>query len=457
VTRPFLETVQGRAAPDPRGPDRRDGEDRAMPPKGHIPSIRHLRVFEAVARLQSVTKAAEEIRLSQPALTQTIVKLEAEFGRQLLDRRVTGTYPTEFGKKLLAPTRRFFQRIETAVAEISPPNDKASILRKVFRITRSQIRCHVMIARSTSFAHAATELGISQPSLHKAARDLEACLGVGLYRTSATGLIATEAGQILAGGLVRGIEEMRSAARELSAGGAPPSNCIVIGVPILDPAPFLAVVMEAFTAASPESTVKVVNSTFEDLRQRIRIGLMDFMIGVIKDDSPDLLHEPLFADPYVVAAREDHPLVGRGFVSAEQLTGYDWLVARPGAPRRAAFDRLFQGLGRGPRTSIETHSYATIRATLCEGDRLAIMTRSELLPDQRMGLLDAVATDPLEPTPIIGLTTRPGWAPSQKHQLFLSLLRRHAARLAVANEGAPAEAPAKAGPALRTIGRARGS
>jgi DNA-binding transcriptional LysR family regulator len=67
-------------------------------PLAKLPGVRHLRVFEAVARLESVTKAAEEIRLSQPALTQTIAKLEAEVGKQLLDRRPTGTYLTAFGR-----------------------------------------------------------------------------------------------------------------------------------------------------------------------------------------------------------------------------------------------------------------------------------------------------------------------------------------------------------------------
>ena len=400
---------------------------------GKLPSVRHLRVFEAVARLQSVTRAAEEIRLSQPALTQTIAKLEAEVGKQLLDRRVTGTYLTEFGSKFLVRTWRFFQHIEKAVAEISPPDDKASILKKVFRITRSQMRCHVTIARSKSFAHAAAELGISQPSLHRAARDLEVCLGVSLYRTSATGLIATEAGHILGRGLLLGINEMQSAAEELSTEGAALSHCITVGVQMLDPAPFLAVVMEAFSRASPESTIRVVNSTFEDLRQRIRIGLLDFTVGVLKDRSPDLHHEPLFADPYVVAARHGHPLVGQGFVSVEQLAAYDWVVPNSEAPRRHAFDHLFQGRGRMPRTSIECHSYAMIRATLWESDRLAILTRSEMLADRRMGVLDGLPTDALEPTPIIGLTTRANWIPTRKQQQFFDLLREHGAALTKAD------------------------
>jgi DNA-binding transcriptional LysR family regulator len=295
------------------------------------------------------------------------------------------------------------------------------------------MRCHVMIARSKSFAHAAAELGISQPSLHKAARDLEANLGVSLYRNSASGLVTTDAGEALARGFLLAINEMQSAAEELSAEGASAINCITIGVQMLDPAPFLAVVMEAFTRANPDTMIKMVNSTYEDLRQRIRIGLLDLTVGVLKEDgSPDLRHEPLFPDPYVVAARRGHPLAGRQSVPISELLAYDWIVPNPGAPRRLAFEHLFQPLGRLPRASIESHSYATIRASLWESDRLTVLTRSELMADERMGVLVQLNTAPLEPTPIIGLTMRANWAPTPRQQAFLDLLRDHGEELAIA-------------------------
>ncbi len=41
-----------------------------------IPNLRHLRVFLAVAELKSITRASENIFLSQPAITQAIAKLE---------------------------------------------------------------------------------------------------------------------------------------------------------------------------------------------------------------------------------------------------------------------------------------------------------------------------------------------------------------------------------------------
>jgi DNA-binding transcriptional LysR family regulator len=76
----------------------------------NIPSFRQLRAFEAVARLESVSSAAREVHLSQPALTQSLHALEAGLRIRLFERRRTGCYTTELGTILLPRVRRFDPR-----------------------------------------------------------------------------------------------------------------------------------------------------------------------------------------------------------------------------------------------------------------------------------------------------------------------------------------------------------
>jgi DNA-binding transcriptional LysR family regulator len=52
-----------------------------------IPSLRQLRAFEAVARLESVSAAARDIHLSQPGVSQAIHALENGLDAQLFERR----------------------------------------------------------------------------------------------------------------------------------------------------------------------------------------------------------------------------------------------------------------------------------------------------------------------------------------------------------------------------------
>src|SRR3546814_17164219 len=67
-----------------------------------IPNIRHLAAFAATVRLGTVTAAADEIALTQPALTQAIARLELALDCRLFDREPGSMRPTE-PALLLAP------------------------------------------------------------------------------------------------------------------------------------------------------------------------------------------------------------------------------------------------------------------------------------------------------------------------------------------------------------------
>ena len=82
-----------------------------------LPSLRHLRMFEAVARLESVSRAALEVNRSQPAVTQALAKLERTLGVHLIERRHSGSYLTDFGRIVLLRTQRLFALIELALTQ----------------------------------------------------------------------------------------------------------------------------------------------------------------------------------------------------------------------------------------------------------------------------------------------------------------------------------------------------
>ena len=80
--------------------------------------LRHLRYFVAVAGLNNVSKAAQKLRVAQPALSRQIHDLEEELGVPLLARTSRGVTLTEAGKVFAADAREVLARADEAVKSV---------------------------------------------------------------------------------------------------------------------------------------------------------------------------------------------------------------------------------------------------------------------------------------------------------------------------------------------------
>ncbi len=65
-----------------------------------LPPLSSLLPFEAAARLQSITEAAQELSLTQAAISKQIKALETDLGTQLFERRNRAIYLTREGKRM---------------------------------------------------------------------------------------------------------------------------------------------------------------------------------------------------------------------------------------------------------------------------------------------------------------------------------------------------------------------
>jgi DNA-binding transcriptional LysR family regulator len=80
--------------------------------------FRHIRCFIAVAQEQSFARAAKRLAVSQPALSQTIVQLEADLGFGLFERTTRSVALTALGQKLLLKALVLNQSVDTFHEEV---------------------------------------------------------------------------------------------------------------------------------------------------------------------------------------------------------------------------------------------------------------------------------------------------------------------------------------------------
>ncbi|NLP63943.1 LysR family transcriptional regulator [Paraburkholderia sacchari] len=81
-------------------------------------TLRQLRVFIEVARLQSFSRAGDEIGLTQSAVSRCVRELEAEMGVKLVDRTTREVQLTDVGANLIASIPRLIGDLDDALREI---------------------------------------------------------------------------------------------------------------------------------------------------------------------------------------------------------------------------------------------------------------------------------------------------------------------------------------------------
>lgn len=90
-------------------------------------NLRHLRIFKTVCEEGSITKAAEKLFMTQPAVSNAISDLEDYLGICLFDRISRRLYLNETGKLFLIKTNKLLDLYEDLVKDSKELEEKATI------------------------------------------------------------------------------------------------------------------------------------------------------------------------------------------------------------------------------------------------------------------------------------------------------------------------------------------
>src|SRR5512138_2017953 len=85
--------------------------------------MNQLRYVVAVARTGNFSRAAEQCHISQPSLSQQILKLEEELGERLFDRLKREAKLTSHGEAFLRRAVRILEEVDAAKREATDARD----------------------------------------------------------------------------------------------------------------------------------------------------------------------------------------------------------------------------------------------------------------------------------------------------------------------------------------------
>ncbi len=381
-------------------------------------NLRHLRLFSAVAKLKSVTLAAEKGHISQPAVTQALNKLELQAGGSLFERSRTGLFPTARGEILL-------RRVDSAFALLDPVSTSISP-RLRNSLTYAQLQALVAVSESENFTLAARQLGLAQPTVHRAVTQIEQEAARSLFERTAFGIIPTRLCQSFARAARLAIYELDQADAELAELDGGEAGSLVIGAMPLSRSVLLPSALAKFRQFYKEMPVRVVDGPYQSLLGDLRRGSLDLLVGALRDPAPigDIVQVPLFDDRLALLARPDHPLAAQQTISVGDLAEYPWVVPHQGTPTRSQFEAIFTGAGSNvPSRLIESGSLLLMRSLLRESLHLGCISHVQARTECDQGLLAQLPFQTNQHLRPIGLTHRTGWRPTRPQQTIIDLLK----------------------------------
>lgn len=389
-----------------------------------FPNLRHMRVFLETARSGSVSVAAERCMLSQPAATQALRRLEADLGAPLLTRRARRFIPTECGAY-------FVPRAEAALdflhagARVALRGHQG---RRPFDrlVTAAQLRTLIAVANTGSFTLAAQDLGLSQPTVHRAARCLEDIAAVPFFAVTPAGVELTPAAQAFAVAAKLARTEIRQGIEEITRELGQERGTFNLGSLPLPRTSIVPRATHAMIASTVGVQIRVVDGRYPELLRSLREGDLDCLIGALRDPLPaeDVVQEPLFQDELAIVAHPRHPLAGRRGVTLDDTLVYPWVAPPKNTPTGTY---LFETLRiqERPLTPVRvvSSSLVMLRGILAMGDYVSIISRHQISTEEQDGHIVALDIDLTGNRRWVGLTYRASWRPTGTQRQFLDLLR----------------------------------
>jgi DNA-binding transcriptional LysR family regulator len=392
--------------------------------------LRRLWAALAVYQTGSALKAASLTHMSQPAVTGAITACEADLGVSLFKRTSRGMSPTEAGDIWCPRIAAAAEHLKEAELALQHWKSRSRMpIQKL--VTESQLRALSAVIETGGFSQAARQLGISQPSVQRAARDLETICGVALWRRDGARIEPTGEARTLAryGDLCFAeISMAHDAVREIQG---VIEGTLRIGALPLARSQWLPSALAETLKTFPDARVTILDGPYHEQASALLHGRIDFVMGALRPTpDPDIVQDAVFTDPYVILVRAGHPLAA-GFNSASDkltptdLGGLSWILPRIGTPGRTNFEQFMANKGQvSPRRVVECASLVATRELLIRMDHAAILSAQQVETEVASGVLKIMGPPLTGSARAIGIAIRRGFVPTVLQSFFLQAAQR---------------------------------
>jgi DNA-binding transcriptional LysR family regulator len=243
------------------------------------------------------------------------------------------------------------------------------------------------VAELGNIGRAADVLGRSQPAITKCIQRLEDAIGGELFVRAGRGIILTPVGELL---LFRSRQLTSKAAeidRELSDFAQGHGGHVRIGSGLVSADQIVPDICAKILAGSVKTTFDIVVDSNIPLREELRSGSIDLLLGLLPTADPDFISVPVTEEVVVAVASRSHPIFAEANPTLETLLQHPWALPSVKLPSRQWLDAAFTSRGfRRPTVLLETNAPALLPRVISDAGLIGFLPRRLLRRERALDL-----------------------------------------------------------------------
>lgn len=282
------------------------------------------------------------------------------------------------------------------------------------------LRAFLLVVELGSFHRTAEALNLSQPALSRRIQKLEAAIGGPLLERTTRHVAPTAMGQELLPLVRRMLEEFDGS---LFTFRDPRRRGGIVSMACLPTAAFyfLPEVIRAFNDEHPGVRFRILDLPATEGLQAVSRGEVEFGVNIMGASDPDLIFDRLAEDPFVLAARKDHPLARRDWVTWTDFEPYPLITVHRSSANRVLLDSMLAKVSVTLRWTYEVTHLSTSLGLVEAGLGISVLPRMATPQGEHPFLVTRPIRDP-EVSRTIGVVRRRGGSISPAAATFMNML-----------------------------------
>ena len=254
----------------------------------------------------------------------------------------------------------------------------------------NQLRAFAEIAECGSIHAASRALGLSQPAVTKALRDLEESLGNQVVIRGNQGITLTKAGEHLLSHTNLILRELLLAEESVKQCLGNEMGSVNIGLGASIACELMPEVICKFRQQYPKVNVKIQEGQLEAHIDQLRQGKLDFVINTLQSNLEyhEFTKHKLTEMPFKIIARKGHPKLKAK--TLEELQECDWVMPTTRSSYlNTVYDILSQN-GHGLKHAITCESYLSTLAIITRTDCIGLVSHAAIKHYTYSNLLEEI-------------------------------------------------------------------